>query len=300
MNLAVAFSGGVLTLFAPCAALMLPGFFAYACAQKRYLFARTALFTLGLILALIPLGVLAGSAGALLRANQYFITAVLGGLIIVLGIWQALALPFPHFGRRPEVAPVGLVSGVSLGSGTTGSIQSAQGTPKAQSLKTAQSGANPLAVLGLGVAYGLAGVGCSGPILGAMLAFASFEGSALSGAFLMLAYALGVATPIVILTFLWESLQIGERGFLRPRPLKILGRWTTRGAFISGILFVLLGILLIVTGGHNFLPAVISTQTQVSLEVWLLNTLSGIPSWLFGLLLATVIVSIWVWRRYYR
>ena len=53
--------GGALTLLAPCSVLVLPAFFSYAFQSARALLGRTALFWLGLLLVLVPLGTLAGA-----------------------------------------------------------------------------------------------------------------------------------------------------------------------------------------------------------------------------------------------
>ncbi|BAS07616.1 biogenesis protein [Arthrobacter sp. Hiyo4] len=58
-----AFLGGILTLLSPCSALLLPAFFAYAFSTKTRLVARTALFYLGLLSTLVPLGCLPGRWG---------------------------------------------------------------------------------------------------------------------------------------------------------------------------------------------------------------------------------------------
>ncbi|OKL46660.1 hypothetical protein BSR29_07540 [Boudabousia liubingyangii] len=340
--------GGLLTLFAPCAALMLPGFLAYAAAGPRGLLVRSGIFTLGLIVALAPLGFLMGSLGIFLREHQGTLTRVVAVLVIIMGLWQAFALPIPHFGRkktaRASAAPtgslgsaknsgkaakngqVGLVSGVSLGAtaiprasakkdaaalGGTSTRATAAGRAKTEvgvGTQTASSAANtasasrvnPLAIFSLGVGYGLAGVGCSTPILGAMLGMSGLGGSPMAGGFMMIAYGLGMATPIVILSLLWESLDLGSKGFLKPKPMKVLGRWTTKGAFFSGILFVILGVVLFFTYGHNFLPQIMSEGTQLEIETKVMAALAGVPSFLFVLLAVVMFALLWAWQRYYR
>ncbi|AOZ73365.1 hypothetical protein BK816_08850 [Boudabousia tangfeifanii] len=336
LTFAGAYFGGWLTLFAPCAALMLPGFFAFATASRRDLLAKTGIFTLGILVALAPLGFLAGSLGSLLRTYQSRISLVLGLLIAVLGIWQAFSLPFPHFSRKAKPgASVGTVGagaakGVTLGQSARAASLPAEGglavashpgeakaggvsaarlsanAPAAKpaadnsgmnAIKATSQGANPLATFGLGAGYALAGVGCSGPILGAMLALAGLGGSPVRGGFMMLFYGLGMATPVVILAFIWDYLQSTHPGWLKPTPMKVLGRWTTRGAFFSGILFVILGLLLAFTGGSNHLPSLMTADTQVELESSLSAAFTAVPNWLFVLLLVAIVALIVVWRR---
>ena len=56
VSFAAAFAGGVLSLLAPCSALLLPAFFAYAFTSRTELFGRTLLFLAGLCTVFVPLG----------------------------------------------------------------------------------------------------------------------------------------------------------------------------------------------------------------------------------------------------
>ncbi|OKL50600.1 cytochrome c biogenesis CcdA family protein [Boudabousia marimammalium] len=304
INFAGAYLGGLLTLFAPCAALILPSFFAYAFADRRTLISRTLWFTLGLLISLTPLGFLAGSFGALIQSYGTTLTLIIGALVIVMGVWQALALPgFSQWFKRSGSGGRGGRGRLSTRSAVTQNPQVGLvadvklGVLRDTETAAANSATNPLAVFGLGVGYGLAGVGCSGPILGAMLALASFGGSPIMGGFLMAFYALGMATPIFLLALLWERFRLGERGWLKPTPIRVLGRATTRGGLISGIIFILLGVVLIITGGHSALPALLSPTTQVQWEQTIASVTNAVPPALFVALFVALIALIWVWRR---
>ena len=54
-----AFAGGLLSLLAPCSALLLPAFFAYSFANRTALLRGSAVFLLGLCAVLLPLGLVA-------------------------------------------------------------------------------------------------------------------------------------------------------------------------------------------------------------------------------------------------
>lgn len=259
VSYATAFIGGLITILAPCASMLLPAFFAYAFSSRRAMASRTLAFTLGLIAALVPLGVAAGSLGQMLINYRSTVSMVAGIIIIVLGIILALSLPFPHL-RLPS----------SKGSG-------------------GQSATVP-AVFILGITYGLAGAGCTGPILGGVLLVAGHTGSIVTGSLVMAFYALGMATPVVLLAFLWDALDIGSRGFLRPKPVTVLGRTTTVGALISGALFVVLGLALIFTGGLSNI-AILNSIQQAHIEEDAMRIFNAIPNWLF-LIMAVVLIAI--------
>lgn len=285
LSFAVAYVGGILTLFAPCSALLIPSFFAYAFNSRAVLARRTAVFFLGLVAGLVPLGAALGALGDFLRDYLPTITFWGGLIIVVLGIWQALSLPVPHLGsvllqplrraifRRPASAPT------------------PPATPNAATRKS-----SPLGVFLLGFTYGLAGTGCSGPILGAMSQFIVLGGSAWLGAATMLCYAAGMFTPVALLAFAWEAAS-SSRQWFTPRPLRFLGRQTTVGNLISGLVFIVLGAAMAFIGGPRLSTALISPQTQTEIENQVRLALAGVPNWLFVVLVILVVAAVVVWRR---
>lgn len=256
--------GGVLTLFAPCSVMLLPAFFAYAFTSRTTLAIRTLVFWAGLVTALVPLGVLAGTAGAFLSSHTDLLTRVAAALIIILGIVQVLAieLPHPRLLRRSATATRG----------------------------DTRDSAHPLSIFLLGVTYGFAGVGCAGPILGAVLVTAGLGGSPVSAGGLMVLYATGMALPLGLLALVWRGLSLSERSWLRPRPLRLLGRETTWTNVVSGGLFVILGALLLVAGASNPLGSLIGAERLASWEESIMSMSSIVPWW--ALLAAIVCIGV--------
>ncbi|MDO5721990.1 MAG: cytochrome c biogenesis CcdA family protein [Actinomycetaceae bacterium] len=279
-----AFLGGVLTLFAPCAAMLLPSFFAYAFVSRSTLLARTAVFTLAVVTVLVPLGAFAATLGHLIRAHTTTITLIAGLVVIALGVAQVFSLSLP----TPKVANQLMTKGTSTGGPQTvgaGGVEDRKPTA--------------LAVFALGAGYALAGVGCSGPILGAALSAAALTGSAWQGGLLMAAFALGMALPVGLLALVWEGLRISERSWLRPSPVKVLGRWSTWQNLISGIIFIVLGVILVAFGGNTNLPSLLSADAQINLETRIIHLTNSVPS-IVVILLAVVLVGlvvVWVKER---
>jgi cytochrome c biogenesis protein CcdA len=176
-----AFIGGLLALLAPCSALLLPAFFAYAFSNRTALVRGTLLFLVGLCAVLLPLGLAASAAGRLLIEQRPATIFVSGSILIVLGALMA-------FGGR-SLLPSGLaaqLNAVSYGPAT----------------------------LATGVIYGLTGF-CSGPLLGAVLTLAAAGQNPWLGAPLLIVYALGMATPLFILAAAWDRYDLGRRSWLR-------------------------------------------------------------------------------------
>lgn len=259
MNYAIAYAGGLLTFLAPCGAFLLPAFFTYAFGNVKTLIYRALTFLIGLLIALLPLGFAAGSVGAFLQAYMGIIIIIMAILIIISGVIQILAI------KPPSIPLPGIIAGKIYGD------------------------TSMVGILALGISYGLAGVGCTGPILGAVLSTAVTTGSALAGMIMMFWYALGMFTPIFILTLLWKNISPKLHTKFHPRPITIFGRNTTIGALVSGIIFVILGMLLAVfQGSGNFISLTSSTQTNLELQVQ--RFLADIPNWaiIVGIILLVI------------
>ncbi len=258
-----AFFGGILTLLSPCSVMLLPAFFAYAFSSPTRLFARTGIFYLGLIATLVPIGVLAGSFGALFTQDRDVFVAVASAVIIALGLVQLSGLRLPSFSR---------------GGG-------AEGTSK-------------VSVFVLGTVYGVAGV-CAGPILGSVLTVAAIGGDAAYGGILLAIYALGMVVPLVVLALVWDRAKISQRKWLRPRSLRI-GRWENSWLMIaSGTLSIGIGVLLLITDGTAGLGGILTISDQFAAESWALNVSSGVSNLVFSIiavLAISVVASIYVIR----
>ena len=257
INFTIAYLGGLVTFLAPCGAFLLPAFFACAFEDRSRLLQRILVFLSGLVIALVPLGFAAGGLGGWLLSNSHLLTLIVGVIITLLGIAQVLALPLP---KLP--------------------------------LPRALGGATRPSVIGIflfGISYGLAGSGCTGPILGAVLSAATLTGSSLRGGALMFWYALGMFTPVALLSLIWGSLTARQQRLFHPRPLKFLGRQTTWGSLVSGLVFTLVGVLLLITGGTN-VSSLLTSGQQVTLETKITKLAGMLPDFLLPLLIFLLVI----------
>ncbi|MDO4792308.1 MAG: cytochrome c biogenesis CcdA family protein [Buchananella hordeovulneris] len=270
-SVAGAFLGGLLTLFAPCSALLLPAFFSYAFSSPRLLVARTGIFYLGLLTTLVPLGVAAGGLGHALRSHAVLVTNIGAGAIIALGIALALGFSFSLPGSARLTKRQGASDAAGSGAATSGG----------------GGAATSAAVYLLGALYGLAGAGCAGPILGGVLFLAGLGGQPSYGALLLAVYGAGMALPLLLLAVGWGRLEPHARKWLRPRPVRILGRKTTLGQVVTGLVMIALGALLFFSRGTTLLPGLFDSGSLISLESEAAASATALPNWLVLALLVT-------------
>src|SRR5918998_780407 len=266
-----AFLGGVLSLLSPCSALLLPAFFAYAFQSRKDLIAKTAVFYLGLAATLVPLGMGISAVSRLVYGQRSMLILVSGLVIILLGVLQLLGHGFE---LGPLSRLVGKVRGESVG-----------------------------ATFALGAVYGFAGF-CSRPILGAVLTIAASSGQVVQGASLLAIYALGMAAPLFLMALLWDRFDLGHRSWLRGREFSI-GRLRLHATnLVSGIMFILLGVVFLAYRGTSALSGLYEENGALDLsyaaEQWANSLARSIPDALVfagALAAALVLVGVVLVRR---
>jgi cytochrome c biogenesis protein CcdA len=220
-------------LLSPCSALLLPAFLAYAVTSRVQLVGRTLVFLAGQCTLLVPLGLGASLVGALLIDYRDQTILVAGLLLIGLGVGELLSLPLTA--SPPAVLQRGTVY-------TTGLV------------------------------YGMAGF-CAGPLLGGVLTLAAADPRPLVGGSLLVTYALGTTAPLFVLALLWDRYDLGRRGWLRGRPVR-LGRFRLHSSnLLAGVLLIGLGLSFIASQGSSALSGVYDdlglSDLGFRLELWI-------------------------------
>ena len=232
ISLLPAFLGGALALLSPCGALLLPGYLASTVTRRAGLLLHGAVFYVGLLFTLVPLGVGAGALGGLLAQHRAVLVAATSVLLILLGAVHALGI----------------------------GLDPARVLPGADRLRqaSARGSGQPRTFL-LGAVGGVAGV-CAGPVLGAVLTLALGQGGILRAAVLLAAYGAGMVVPLLLLALTWEKLGPRSRRLLRGRPLA-LGPLTLHSTtLLTGLLIIALGVLFWTTNGLISLPSLVPTR----------------------------------------
>jgi cytochrome c-type biogenesis protein len=218
LGLLAAFAGGVLSFLSPCVFPLVPGYLSYLAGTSleeaqsqpttRWRVSRHALwFVLGFALLFTLLGVAAALLGSALRPYQQVLARIAGLLLVLFGIALTGLLPIPWVSRdhRVQVQP---------------------GRPAWW-----RSGL-------IGMAFGAGWSACTGPILGSILVLTAVRSTLLQGVIFLLAYALGLGVP-----FLLVGILVDRAGTLMRR----IRRYTGPLSFIGGAILILMG-MLILTG----------------------------------------------------
>lgn len=269
IGLLAAFVGGTLALLSPCAALLLPGFFASTVGSGPRLLAHGAVFYLGLLLVLVPVGTGAGALGTLFVTHRQAIVLLASVVLVVLGAVQALGFGFDPSRLLPASADL--------------HARAASRTGLAKTLL-------------LGAASGIAGF-CAGPILGAVLTLAAARGDALAAGVLLAVYGAGMVVPLLAIAALWQRLGDRGRRWLRGRTVTVLGRELHTTSLVTGVLIMAVGVLFWTTNGLVGAPALVPVDAQAWLQERASSLASPVVDALVVLGGAALVPLVWAGRR---
>ncbi|MGW0910949.1 cytochrome c biogenesis CcdA family protein [Streptomyces sp. NPDC002784] len=188
--LPIALLGGLVSFFSPCVLPLVPGYLSYvtgisgtdlAEARRGRMVAGASLFVAGFTAVFVSGGALFGYFGATLQEQQDVLSKVLGGLMILMGVFFMGLMPWMtqrefRLHRRPVAGLVGA----------------------------------PL----LGALFGIGWTPCIGPTLASVLALSSQQSSAGRGAILTVAYCLGLGVPFVLAAVAFRK-ALGAFGWVK-------------------------------------------------------------------------------------
>ncbi|MFP8959005.1 cytochrome c biogenesis CcdA family protein [Streptomyces nanhaiensis] len=218
LALPIAALAGAVSFFSPCVLPLVPGYLSYvtgvsgadlADARRGRVLVGTVLFLLGFTAVFTSFGAAFGYAGNTLLAYQEPLTRALGVLTIVMGLSFMGKLPGMRREWRLHRRPAAGLAGAPL----------------------------------LGVLFGLGWTPCIGPTLAAVQALAFSEASAARGAFLTVAYCLGLGLPFLVAGLAFRK-ALGVFAWVKAHY-----QWVMR---TGGIMMITMG-LLMVTGIWSYL-----------------------------------------------
>lgn len=200
-GVAFAFAAGVLSFLSPCVLPIVPAYIAQltgasvsepAAGARREAVSHAVAFVLGFTVVFTVIGASAGLVGGLISDHLDALGKAAGVVLIVMGLNLMGLIRIPWLYRTIQV-PVGGVAG-RYGPGAA-----SVGEYHARSL--ARSALNYSRSAGLGAAFSIGWTPCIGPVLGAIFALAAESSTVGQGAYLLLAYGLGLGVPFIVTGF---------------------------------------------------------------------------------------------------
>lgn len=258
----IAFLGGALALLSPCSAMLLPAFFSATAGHRARLGAQLAVFYLGLVTVLAPLGMGASALGAFFLTHRSTLIWVAGALLVVFGAMQIFGLGFDLQRAMPDRVSQAHVAKTGL-----------------------------LKAYLMGLVSGVAGF-CAGPILGGILTLAATSGNFVTGPLMMSAYALGMVAPLTLLAVTWD--RAGVRNVLRGREFAIGGKRFHSTSVLTGLLLITVGVLFVLTNGLVSVPEFVSLESQAAFQAKL-QEMGPVTAAALVAGIAAVAVLVWRW-----
>jgi cytochrome c-type biogenesis protein len=228
IGLVSAFFAGIISFITPCVLPLIPGYLSYVSGvsmeeiekadskTQLFIFYRAALFCLGFAVIFTSLGVAASLLGVTIALYRSVLEKIAGVIIIFMGLIVAGVIKPSFLNRDARI-----------------------------NLKKLPSG--PIGAVLLGMAFAIAWTPCVGPVLSAILLYASTAGNAAKGGLLLLIYSMGLAIPL-ILTALFFSRMLSVFSWIKKRYQVIMA--------VSGGFLVLMGLLLL-SGQFGYFNAAI-------------------------------------------
>lgn len=236
----LAFLAGLVSFLSPCILPVVPSYLAFVSGLtleelregttrevRRSATLHSTLFMVGFGIVFMTMGLVATAAGAAITGALPWINRVGGVLMIALGLLLLGVLRVPALARdlRPR-----------LGSRPSGALGS----------------------LAVGVAFGAGWTPCIGPVLGAVLLYASVEATMLHGTLLLATYALGLGIPFV-------AASVGLTWFMAASER--VRRWLVPLQGLAGTVLVVIGFMM-VTGRFASMTAFLAGLGQlINLEI---------------------------------
>ncbi|MEM4653815.1 MAG: cytochrome c biogenesis protein CcdA [Candidatus Nezhaarchaeales archaeon] len=168
LDVALAFTAGMYTLFSPCSFPLLPGYVSY------YLGSRSS-----------PRAAVGGLICAL---SIIAVFSVMGMIVSLLGGLASKYIPLLQVGAGAMMVLMGFMM---VFEGRALSIPLRLRAPRRRGFA---------GLLLYGIAYGLASAGCSAPIFFSIVLYAFSFGGAIHGLMVFIAYAMGIGIPLVTIS----------------------------------------------------------------------------------------------------
>lgn len=232
VNIFIAFFAGLISFFAPCVIPLLPVYVGYitgisikefrengyAKYRKKMLISSLS-YVAGFSLVFVILGSAIAGLGGFLRLYAVDVQRIGGLIILILGLQMAGVFRIPQLSKSRQIVLPDWLKKLGY-----------------------------FRAFVIGVVFATIWSPCVGAILGSILALAAVESTAISGAFLLFVYSLGISIPFLVVSMCMVS---------APKYLKFINKHIEVINKISGMVLAILGLLL-VSDSYKYLNSYIN------------------------------------------
>lgn len=258
-SLVTAFIAGIAALFAPCCiTVLLPSYFGSIFREKKKVFLMTFIFFLGILTVFLPLGLGLSALGQLFARYHRAIFAIAGFFFLALGTVLIA-------GRKISFA---MKSHPALAKN------------------------NAWSVYVLGIFSGIATT-CCAPVLAGVFALSVLPGSVIWGGIYTLAYVLGMVLPLFLIAAFLDKADFTKKIMKTGSTVKLPWAEVTIPELISGVTFLAMGVLTLVSAANNTVAS--HGSYQVGINVFLAKlqiSIAGFVGLVPGIVWAAVILGI--------
>jgi cytochrome c-type biogenesis protein len=266
----IAFVAGLLGILSPCVLPFLPAYFSYTFKERKNITWMTFIFFLGFSLIFVAMGIIAGFIGeqTLSVIQQGWLVTLAGIFMIVLGITSLLGKKVCSYINIHK----------KFKNDTYGTFL-------------------------FGMFFAVGWTACLGPILAGILGIGVILGNIWYSGLLLFFYSLGNLVPLFILSIFYDKFKLSQSKFIQGKilTLSILKKkfHIHSTNLISGILFLIIGIVLVIFKGTAIINTldIFGTRSyfysiQRTLIEWKYANITGIILFL----LFIIVVGRFLWK----
>jgi cytochrome c-type biogenesis protein len=226
LSIAVAFLAGIVSFASPCCLPLVPAYVSYMVGTtppgsptaRRVAFQQALAFVAGFSVVFVALWASIGLVGYLLQDYVGIMRMVGGAVLIVMGLHVAGVIRVSALYRTVKV-PAGRLAGAAGPGGTITMVAPSYGRSTL-----------------LGVVFAAGWTPCVGPILGGIIGLASMSSSVGQGTVLLIAYAIGLGVPFVLVAV--GATEVNQR-------LSWFRKHSTGVSLVTGAMLIAVGFLMI-------------------------------------------------------
>jgi len=244
----IAFLGGILSFTSPCGFVLIPTFFSYLFKERKRALFMTTLFSLGMTLGFVTFGVIAAAVGDFFNIYKETFAMISGLILILFGILLILNKGFFVFTFHIKHKPN-----------------------------------NGITTFFLGLFFAIGWTPCIGPILGGILVLAAGTASLAKGAILLMFYSLGVALPLLIVSYFSDKLDLSKYFTSTHVTFSLFGKkiYTHLYGIIAGTILISLGLVMFFDRGTEIFMEKIPNYLPWTMELYVKANNATIHSTLF-------------------